>query len=99
VKEKIILDYDYFDFAHSTTATRLATKEFYQLWIDLYTRSYPVGKNLKLCMMNKLSKVIGDKNRHIKYSYLNLVNLFMLRLFGIFLRVKIIRHIQSLASV
>lgn len=99
VKEKIILDYDYFDFAHSTTATLLAPKEFYQLWIDLYTRSYPVGKNLKLCMMNKLSKVIGDKNRNIKYSYLNLVNLFILRLFGVFLRVKIIRHIQSLASV
>lgn len=99
VKEKIILDYDYFDFAHATMATRLSPKEFYQSWIDLYTRSYPVGKNLKLYILNKLSKIAGDKNGRTKYAYLNPVNLFMLRLFGLFLWLKIIRHRQSLARV
>jgi hopanoid C-3 methylase len=99
VKDQIILGYDYFDYAHSTMKTTLPPKEFYALWVRLYTHSYPLLKNFKNFFLNKLSGLSGNISGKRKYAYLNLVNLLMLQLFGILLKKKIMRHIIYLEQV
>jgi radical SAM superfamily enzyme YgiQ (UPF0313 family) len=96
LKDKIILNYDYFDYAHSVLPTKLTPRDFYESWIKLYYKSYPIGKNLKYFFLYKLAKLFGDSDRQNKYSYLNLRNLFILRIFGIFERLKLTRHYRSL---
>jgi len=92
VKNDIILDYDYFDFAHATIPVSLPPREFYKSWINLYYKSYPVVKNFGNFIMKKLCFLTGNKNLGKKYNHLNLTNLFRLRLYGLFLTYKLARH-------
>ena len=92
VKNDIILDYDYFDFAHATVPVSLPSREFYKSWINLYYKSYPVVKNFGNFIMKKLCFLTGNKNLGKKYNHLNLTNLFRLRLYGLFLTYKLARH-------
>ncbi len=98
VNDKIILNYDYFDFAHAVVATRLSPREFYTEWIHLYLSSYPVRKNLKRFLLKSMARIIGDKSSMKKYSHLRLINLFMIRLVGIFLYFKLVRHYHALEN-
>lgn len=92
----IFLNYDYFDFAHAVVPTKLSPKDFYRAWINLYYESYPLGRNLKNFFLKTIAKITGNKAREKKYSHLRLVNLFMLRIVGIFLYFKLVNHYRSL---
>ncbi|MDD5508967.1 MAG: radical SAM protein [Bacteroidales bacterium] len=96
VKDHIILNYDYFDFAHAVIPTRLSPRDFYIAWIHLYFLSYPVRKNLKLFFLKTFASITRNKDSVKKNSHLRLINLLMLRLVGIFLCVKLVRHYHSL---
>jgi radical SAM superfamily enzyme YgiQ (UPF0313 family) len=56
VKSDIYLNYDYFDFAHAVVPTAMAPADFYRSWINLYFKSYPVGKNLKHFLLKTFCK-------------------------------------------
>jgi len=99
VKQDIILDYDYFDFAHATVPTVLSPKEFYKSWIKLYHLSYPIRKNLKLFVLRTGAKIMRKKDLEKKYYHLRLINLFMLRLFGIYLYFKLVKHYRYLEQL
>ena len=98
-KNNIRLDYDYYDYAHAVVPTRMSPKDFYRSWIDLYYKSYPLWKNLMYFFLNTMAKITGNKDRENKYRHLRLVNLFMLRFFGIFLNFKLVRHYRSLEKM
>jgi len=92
VSKDIILDYDYFDFAHATVPVSMTTPEFYKSWINLYYKSYPVMKNLRNFVLKKLATLIGNKMLEKRFAHLNMSNLFRLRLYGLFLTFKLARH-------
>ncbi|MDD5695376.1 MAG: hypothetical protein PHD61_08740, partial [Bacteroidales bacterium] len=99
VKDHIILNYDYFDFAHAVVPTRLSPRDFYTAWIHLYFLSYPVRKNLKLFFLKTFASITRNKDSVKKNSHLRLINLLMLRLVGIFLWVKLVRHYHALGKM
>ncbi len=96
VMDKIMVDYDCFDYAHSTVPTALGLKDFYKYWVGLYYKSYSIEKNLRYFFISTFSKLIGNISLQKKYSNLKLINLLMLRLFGLYLHLKIIRHYKSM---
>jgi radical SAM superfamily enzyme YgiQ (UPF0313 family) len=96
VKDKILLDYDFFDFAHATLPTNLSSRDFYRAWIKLYEKSYPVRKNLKHFFLRNIARISGRGDLVKKHHHLRLVNLLMLRVFGIALYIKLYQHYRYL---
>jgi radical SAM superfamily enzyme YgiQ (UPF0313 family) len=99
VKDKIILDYDFFDMAHSTVPTSLPAKEFYQNWMKLYMKSYCLRKNLLFFVLRTAAKIRGNKKLIKKYYHLRLVNLILLKLRSIFQYAKVVRHYKSIENL
>ncbi|NTW24526.1 MAG: hypothetical protein HGA37_07500 [Lentimicrobium sp.] len=92
VKDKIFLSYDFFDFAHATIPTKLSPRDFYKTWIHLYYESYPLWKNLWYFLLKNIAKLSGSKSKVKRFAHLNLINLFRLRLYGMFLCFKLAIH-------
>jgi radical SAM superfamily enzyme YgiQ (UPF0313 family) len=99
VMGNIFLNYDYFDFAHAVVPTKMSPKDFYRSWINLYYEAYPLGRNLKGFFLKTYAKITGNKAEEKKHSHLRLVNLFMLRIVGIFLYFKLVNHYRSLEKL
>jgi radical SAM superfamily enzyme YgiQ (UPF0313 family) len=97
-KSRIILDYDYFDFAHATVSTTLPVRDFYTSWFRLYHLSYPLFKNIRSYFLHNLARLTGNTRKRKEYSHLNLVNLFLLRIFGIFMQVRLTRHYRKMVK-
>ena len=99
VEKDIYLDYDYFDFAHATMPTKLPPEEFYRSWMNLYYKSYPLGRNLKYFLLKNMAKLTGNKERAKKYHHLRLKNLFMLKVISVFLHIKLTRHFRAVEKM
>lgn len=97
-KDKIMLDYDYFDFAHAIIPTQLPVVDFYRHWIDLYFKSYPIWKNLKSAVIHFIGRVLKKKELMQKNAHLGLVKLFLFHLFGYFIQRKIVRHYKEMEN-
>lgn len=96
VKDKIILGYEFFDFAHAVVPTRMPPRDFYRSWMNLFFMSYPVWRNLKYFIRRTLAKMTGNQEQQKKYSHIRLLNLFILRIVGVYLFFKFVRHYRSL---
>lgn len=98
MKKHIILDYDYFDYAHAVTPTRLDPAIFYKKWKRLFTKSYPIVRSL-LCYFRKQIGRLTRNQSMVKENYhYNLLNLFILNVVSIFLTIKMKRHYRALKS-
>ena len=98
MKKHISLDYDYFDYAHAVTPTRLDLAIFYKKWIRLFTKSYPLWKSLLCFFRRQFGRVIGDKMLVRENYHYNLLNLFILNVLSIFLTAKIRRHCRAVKT-
>lgn len=96
VKHTIILGYEFFDFAHAVVPTRMPSRDFYRSWMNLYFRSYPIWKNMRYFVMKTIAKMNDNKDLQKKYYHIRLLNLFILRMVGVYLFFKFVRHYRSL---
>jgi len=98
VKDKIHLDYDFFDYAHAVVPTKMSPKEFYKCWISLFRRSYPVASNLARSVRKILRKRTSYPQSIQKHHHLNLIHLTILQVLSIALEFKIRRHYKWLET-
>lgn len=99
VKDKIILDYDFFDMAHSTIQTSLPPREFYRQWMRLYKKSYCLRKNLLSMILRTTAKICGSKKLVSKYVHLKLGNLLLLKIRAITQLMKVVKHYRSIEKL
>jgi len=99
VKDRIILDYDFFDMAHATVPTSLPVKEFYKQWMKLYKKSYCLWKNLLFFVLRTVAKTCGFKKLVKRYYHHKLVNLFLLKIRSVFQIVKVMKHYRCLENL
>ena len=92
VKNSIHLDYYYFDYAHAVIPTKLQPKDFYQLWLGLYKKSYSPRKNIMLFSNKKFAGIASNKQFKENRKNLRLINLFKLGLYYIYVNIKLIKH-------
>jgi len=98
MKKQISLDYEYFDYAHAVTSTRLDPALFYKKWIRLFTKSYPIWKSLLCSLRKQVGRLTGNQ-RMVKENYhYNLLNLIILNVLSVFLTKKIERHCRAMKS-
>ena len=98
IKKNISLNYDYFDYAHAVTPTRLDPALFYRKWKRLFTKSYPIWKSLLCCFRRQLGRITGDKQMIEENYHYNLLNLLILNVVSVFLTMKIKRHCRAMKS-
>lgn len=92
VKDSIHMNYNYFDYAHAVVPTKLKPSEFYWAWIRLYIRSYPVKKNLWRFLKRRFAIITSNERLEKSNHHLRLKNLFFLKIFSLFLMIKLVRH-------
>lgn len=92
VRDYVHLGYDYFDYAHAVVPTKLKPEEFYWSWIRLYWKSYPVLRNLIRALGKRYGILISDRDLVKKNHHLRLKNLFILKIYALYLIIKLVRH-------
>lgn len=92
LKDAIWLKYDYFDYSHAVTPTRLSPKEFYWSWIKLFQRSYPIGKNVSRSMKRSFARATGNTMMEERNRHVPLFILLKLKIFALYVILKLIRH-------
>jgi len=99
VQGQIILDYNYFDFAHSVLPTKMPVREFYKAWVRLYMSCYSATLNIGRFLRKNYGLLIRNKQMSEYNHHMRLKNLFILLFVSVFLRYKIKRHIQMLENL
>lgn len=89
VKDNLILGYEYFDFAHATSETKMELRDFYKTWIGMYKTAYPIWRNLRYALLELAGRIMGNKDMQKKYAHMDLINLLLLRFFGMLLHFKL----------
>ena len=67
MKDKLKLGYEFFDYTHAVTQTKLPLEEFYKAWIQLFLGSYSFSRNIKSVIRRSFAKLI--RNNKMKKEY------------------------------
>ncbi|MCP4581198.1 MAG: radical SAM protein [candidate division Zixibacteria bacterium] len=78
-KAEIMMDYDYFDFMHWVTPTRLKEKDFFNYFTKLYYDAFSLRRYLKLLLTGLLSKLITNKSPGTQIHHLPLIEVVLSR--------------------
>ena len=95
VMDKIMLDYNYFDYAHTVLPTRLSLKEFYWSWIRLFNSSYPMGRNIRNYILSAFARITRNEALYKRSYHIDMMNLFKLKLFAVYVILKLVFHYRS----
>jgi hopanoid C-3 methylase len=96
VRHRIILNYQYFDYAHAVVPTALPVREFYKTWISLYLSCYSFKFQLKHFFIRQFGLITGNQKLAEDHHHMNLRKLFMLKLISVILRRKLRKHCTML---
>ncbi len=96
VKDNITLGYEFFDYAHAVTPTKMAPGKFYKAWIKLFLGSYSLSRNFKCSVRRSFARLIGNKTMEKKNYHYNLICLLALKFVSIFMIAKLKKHWKQL---
>jgi hopanoid C-3 methylase len=99
VEDQIILDYNYFDYAHSVLSTKMPVREFYKTWMKLYFSFYSANLTIRRMLRKNYGRLIRNKQMYEDNHHLRITNLLILLFISVFLRLKIKRHIRMVESL
>jgi len=99
MKEKINLDFDYFDFMHWVYPPRMNAKKFYGHFVKLYNESYSYKRYFKTVFRKHVSWF--KKNIYNKWEskHIPLIELILLRILVIPLRRKLYRQYFNIKKI
>jgi radical SAM superfamily enzyme YgiQ (UPF0313 family) len=95
MKNSIWLDYEYFDYAHAVTPTKLSPKKFYWAWIKLFQRSYPIGSNILRFLKRSFARVTKNDKMEERNRHISLIILLKLKIFALYVMFKLVRHYKK----
>lgn len=95
-REQIILDYNYFDYAHAVTPTRLPVRQFYLSWLSLFLKCYSFKITLGHFLRKQYGRMIGDSQIVNEHHHMSFKKLFMLKILYVFLKRKLHKHCRMI---
>ena len=55
----------------------------------MYKTAYPIWRNLRYALLELAGRIMGNKDMQKKYAHMDLINLLLLRFFGMLLHFKL----------